>query len=323
MSTSTPDGAPDAAASTTLPARGAAAVHRAGFTPLSQGDCLSGLTLAVAGVGPAGGAPLPRAVWPAEVGDSDAWAVAVDAESGWYVLLSQDCDIVSDADSEPTVEIAPLVLVTDADWADLAHNAYSARRAAYPSDSFALPEGFKLAVDLAWSTSVLKGSLYTPGVKATRPLTGPQQRDFGEWLAARKGRVPFPDDVVRLVLDPCYEVRSRLLSSAVKAEQKGNTARLEARTVLAATRWHAHVDGRLVTVLGVLTAAGLHRGGFVDAEGNVDQETLASGVTKLNAEIVKRMNQADPNSGFQVKVVLFDLSTISASDFARFALLLR
>lgn len=298
-------------------------MQRIGFAPLAQGDALSGLTLAVAGVGPAGGETLPRAVWPAEVGASDAWAVAVDAESGWYVLLSQDCDIVSDPADEPTVAIAPLVLVTDDEWADLHHNGYSARKAAYPSDSFDLPDGFKIAVDLAWTTSVLKGSLYTPAVQANRPLTGPRQREFGEWLAARKGRVPFPDDVVRLVLDPCYDIRRRLLSSATKAEKAAATARLEARTVLAASRCYAHLDGRLVTVLGTVTGPGLQRAGFVDSDGNVDADSLAAGVAKVQAEVVKRMNKIDPNSGFQVKIVLIDLARMSASEFLRFALLLR
>lgn len=328
VSMSAPDTAPATtelvvAAPVALHARGATAVQHGGFSPLAQGDALSGLTLAVAGVGPAGGETLPKAVWPAAVGDSDAWAVAVDAESGWYVLLSQDCDIVSDAADEPTVAIAPLVLVSDDEWADLHHNGYSARKAPYPSDGFDLPEGLKLAIDLAWTTSVLKGSIHTPAVQAARPLTGPQQRELGEWLAARTGRVPFPDDVVRLVLDPCYDVRKRLLASAIKAEHAGATAKLEARAVLAATRWYAHLDGRLVTVLGALTSTGLHRAGFVRADGSIDADNLAAGVEKVQAEVIKRMNKADAHSGFQIKIVLIDLARMSAAEFIRFALLLR
>jgi hypothetical protein len=298
-------------------------VQRDGFAPLAQGDALSGLTLAVAGVGPAGVEPLPKAMWPAEVGDSDAWAVAVDAESGWYVLLSQDCDIVSDAADEPTVAVAPLVLVSDDEWADLHHNGYSARKAAYPSGDFDLPEGTKLAIDLAWTTSILKGSLYTPDVRAARPLTGPQQRELGEWLAARSGRAPFPDDVVRLVLDPCYHVRKRLLASAMKAEKAGATAKLEARAVFAVTHWYAHLNGCLVTVLGAITGTGLHRGGFVHPDGSIDTVSLAAGVEKVQAEVIKRMNKADPHSGFQIKIVLIDLARMSAAEFVRFALLLR
>lgn len=128
---------------------------------------------------------------------------------------------------------------------------------------------------------------------------------------------------VRLVLDPCYDVRARLLSSALKAENKGAMGRPEARTVLAASRWYAHLDGRLVTVLGVLTGAGLQRSGFVDAEGSIDDATLTAGVAKVQAEIVKRMNKLDPISGFQVRIVLIDLAHMRASEFVHFAFLLR
>ena len=68
---------------------------------------------------------------------------------------------------------------------------------------------------------------------------------------------------------------------------------------------------------------GLQRAGFVDSNGNVDADSLAAGVAKVQADVVKRMNKIDPNSGFQVKIVLIDLERMSASEFLRFALLLR
>ena len=51
-------------------------------------------------------------------------------------------------------------------------------------------------VDLAWTTSVLKGSRVTDAVQAVRALSGPGKAQFSEWLGYRTGRVPFPDDVV-------------------------------------------------------------------------------------------------------------------------------
>lgn len=290
---------------------------------MCQGDAVSGLTLAVAGVGPAGAAALPLASWPDGVGESDAWAVAVDEESNWYALISQDCDIVSSAADEPTVLVAPLVLVTEEEWADLKHNAYSARRWAYPGDSFNLPAGAGLAIDLAWSTSVLKGSLHAAGVLGMRPLTGPQREDLSVWLGARLGRVPFPDDVVDSVLDPCYDVRRRLVRSALKAEEGGGTAKLEARVTLASKEWYARVDGKLVHVLGALTGTGLQRAGFVLDAGVVDQASLDQAVGRLEAEIIKRMNKVDPHSGFSLKVQMIDLARVPAADFKKFAPLIR
>lgn len=307
-----------------LAARGAAPLSFTALSPPEQGDAVAGLTLAVAGVGPAASASLPRAVWPDDVREGDAWAVAVDAETGWCVLLSQDCDIDRDPADEPTVSVAPLVFVPSEEWDDLDRNGYSPRRYAYPSLGFELPDGQKLAVDLAWATSVLKGSLHAPSVSATRPFTGPQKAAFGEWAAARNGRIPFPDDVVRCVLDPCYEVRKRLASAGRRAEEKRSTATIEARVVRAVSRWYAHHDGRLVTIFGELSGPGLQAGGFVIQEtGEVDDEAVERARVRFEAEIVKRMHRDAPGSGFQVHVTLADLMDVPAGQFVRFALLLR
>ena len=295
------------------------------LSPPEQGDALSGLTLAVAGVGPAVAPQLPDAQWPTDVGPDDAWSAAFEADTGWYVLLSQDCDIVRDAAAEPTLLVAPLVLVDAPEWQDLQRNGYSSRRWAYPGQKFqGMPEGKSLAVDLAWTTSVLKGSVRAPAVRAVRPLTGPNKAQFAEWLAGRTGRAPFPDDVVTLVLDPCYEARKRYAASFDKSLVNKTTAPAEVRAVGAVERWFAHRDGMLITVLGQLTGSRLQAAGFIDATtGDVLAADLEKGSAKLEAEIFRRMNRANPSSGYQVKVVLADLAEVPASDFVSFALLVR
>lgn len=308
---------------TALTAAGAPVSFTA-LSPLQQGDALSGLTLAVAGVGPAGVETLPKGVAHPEVGTTDAWASALGSDSGWYVLLTQDCDVVREAEREPTVLIAPLVLVKKDRWLDLRRNGYSPRWYAYPSEKFSdVPEGMGLAVDLAWTTSILKGALVTPQVQAVRPLTGPAKRSFGEWLASRTGRAPFPDDVVRLVLDPCYEVRKRLSDSFDRAKAPEN-ARVEGRVVAAVDRWFAHHDGRRVTLLGALTGPRLQAAGLTDKDsGRVLTADLAAGQEKLQDLVVKAMNKANPHSGYEVKITCADLATIRADQFLQFSLLLR
>lgn len=318
-----PDAPAQPTAVSTLGAAGSS-VSLTSMSPPEQGDALSGLTLVVAGVGPAAAPPLAGGAWPDQVGAADAWSVAVESETGWYVLLSQDCDIVRDAADEPTVQVAPLMLVEAGEWANLERNGYSARRWAYPSEKFTgVPEGMGLVVDLAWVTSVVKGSLATSAVHAVRPLTGPARLRFSEWLAQRTGRVPFPDDVVEKVLDPCHAVRTRLSKAFDKAGSPGS-ASVPARAVAAVERWFAHRDGALVTFLGQLTNSRLANAGFFDpATGQVDATMLLAAQTKLQAEIVKKVASVDPQSGYQVKVVLADLSQVKASDFVKFALLVR
>lgn len=294
------------------------------LSPAQQGDVLSGLILAIAGIGPEGVEHLPVGAARPEVGPADAWASAVVSETGQYVLLSQDCDLVRDADREPTVQIAPLVLIDRATWDDRNRNGYSARWYAYPSAKFTgVPDDQGLAVDLAWTTSILKGSLTAPGVTAVRPLTGPAQRAFSEWVAARTGRVPFPDPVVTNVLNPSYNVRKRLLATFRRAAGPTN-AKVEARVVAAVDRWFARVDGRLVTILGAVTGPRLQSAGFTHADtDDVLTEDLASGTTKLQNLTVKAMNQVNADSGYTVKITCVDLANVRASEFLQFSLLMR
>ena len=305
-----------------LKARGAP-ISTTAISPPEQGDALSGLTLAIAGVGPAS-VPNPTGVkWVDRVGPSDAWSVAVESETGWYVLLSQDCDIIRDEAHEPTVQIAPLILADQANWNDLFRNGYSSRRWAYPGDKFDLPEDQALVVDLAWTTSVLKGSLVTNAVQAVRALTGPGKAQFSEWLGCRTGRVPFPDDVVSKVLDPCYAVRSKLSRDFDKAKSPGSASE-PARAVAAVERWFVNRDGMLVTFLGQVTGPRLVKAGFFNARTNdLDLELLARAEARLQTEVLKKIVSVDAYSGYQVKLVLLDLALMSAAQFQRFALLVR
>lgn len=307
------------------PLRAAAAPRSiTAISPPEQGDALSGLTLAIGGVGPATVEHLPHAAWPTDVHDCDAWAAAVGSETGWYVLLTQDCDIVREPAHEPTVLLAPLVLVDHGDWHDLSRNGYSSRRYAYPGGKFSgVPDGKALAVDLAWTTSVLKGSLRAASVNTVRALTGPNKRAFSEWLAARTGRAPFPDDVVTAVLDPCYDVRKRLSARYDKAAASGGTASAELRAVAAAERWFAHHEGRLVTILGQVSGRSLAAAGFVDQDGVLLSDELGRAAAKLEAEVIRKMNRVDAHSGYSIKIVLADLAKLRADQFLKFALLLR
>lgn len=312
----------DAPTGLPVTAKAAAPVSFSAMSPPQQGDAISGVTLAVAGVGDAGAASLPVEV-PGGISPADAWAVAADGETGWYVLCSQDCDLVANAGDEPTVIVAPLILVYEQRWHDLNQNAYSSRFHAYPGEKFHLPDGKRLAVDLAWSTAVLKGSLQVPTVQAVRPLTGPQAQDFAEWLGARFGRVPFPDDVVTAVLDPCYAVRKRLLSSHRKALDNNTTAKLEARAVGAVRRWYAQSDGRNVMIVGELHGARLAECGLIHDDGTPDTEAIKSAEAKITAQIATQMHKAVPNSGFNAKVRIVDLNEVPAAHFRAFALLMR
>ena len=293
------------------------------LSPVQQGDAVSGLTLAVAGVGPAGVSDLPGGSLPSGVDATDAWVGAIGSDTGWYVLLSQDCDVVRDPDDEPTVLIAPLMRVDLTRWNDLRRSRCSSRWYAYPGSKFTdLPADQGVAVDLAWTTSIVKGALLSPSVAAVRPFTGPEQRAFGEWLSLRTGRAAFPDDVVTNVLDPCCEVRRRLYSAFDRAGAPAS-AKIEARLVAAVDQWFAHHDGRLVHVLGAVTGPRLQAAGLTDTAGARLEDDIEQGTLRLQAAVVKAMNKTNPDSGYSVAVQCVDLARVPASQLLQFFLLVR
>ncbi|MEU5248046.1 hypothetical protein AB0G81_28830 [Streptomyces asoensis] len=301
----------------------AAAAQAVSFTMLSppaQGDVVSGLALAIAGVGPATAEGLPAGSWPQDVGPNDAWSASVLSPSGWYVLLSQDCDLVRSPESEPTVLVAPLIVVPRSTW-DSLRRSYSARRFAYPRDKFtSLKDDEGIAVELPWTSSVLKGSLQAPGVKAMRPLTGPERREFSLWLAQRTGRIPLPDDVVTRVLDPAHRVRQDLLKKHGNGSNKP-----EAIGVAAAERWFVRRRENQVTLFGQITTKSIMFAGLTDAEYRPDQNRIELCRAALEQAIMKKMGEpgSEKDSRYEVKVILGMLERMRASDFVEFVPIVR
>ncbi|WP_327411423.1 hypothetical protein OG458_42850 (plasmid) [Streptomyces sp. NBC_01281] len=301
----------------------AAAAQGISFTALSppaQGDVVSGLALAIAGIGPATAEGLPEGSWPRDVGTNDAWAATVLSPSGWYVILTQDCDLVRSPVDEPTVLVAPLTVIPRSDWDDL-RRSYSARSFAYPRDKFtSLNDDEGVAVELPWTSSVLKGSLQAPGVQAMRPLTGPERREFSLWLSQRTGRTPMPDDVVMRVLDPAYEVRRSLLKKHAKGSKN-----LDAQAVAAVERWFVRRRENQVTFFGQLTMKSLTHAKLLDEKYQPDFDKIKSCRAALENTFVQKMGKPGSlkESHYEIRVILGMLEKMKASDFVEFSLLVR
>ncbi|MFF7566641.1 hypothetical protein ACFZB4_42630 [Streptomyces pseudovenezuelae] len=301
----------------------AAAAQEISFTALSppaQGDVVSGLALAIAGVGPATAEGLPAGSWRQDAGPSDPWSATVLSPSGWYVLLSQDCDLVRSPAVEPTVLIAPLMVIPRTSWDGL-RRSYSARSFAYPRDKFtSLKDDEGVAVELPWTSSILKGSLQAPGVEAMRPLTGPERREFSLWLAQRTGRLPVPDDVVTRVLDPAYQVRKSLLK-----KHEGGSRNHDALSVAAAERWFIRRRENKVTLFGQLTVRSLLFAELLNEDHRPDLEKIELCRVALERAILKKMGKprSDKDSQYEVNVILGMLEMMKASDFVEFVPLMR
>lgn len=301
-------------------ARPAAEAQRAGV--LAQGDLLSGLAAAVTGLGAPPPLPEPQPDEPADHAD-ELWTITFVAPTGWYAICSHDCDLVRDVEDEPTVTLAPVVWLPRGRWKLAQADSYSSRFFALPDTLDDAPADHAPAVDLAWTTSVAKGSLDDPRVSICHPFTGPQRRQFASWLGWRAARASFPDDVVESVLDPAFHVRSRLLKRHLKAAATGQQAPVEARAVGACVAWYARYHEPNVALLGRVTPESITTAGLVNADGTVDVGTLEKGRVKLEAEIRKRMQHVAPNSSFGVSVSLRSFDQLRADEAETFNLLMR
>lgn len=169
---------------TERPAGGAA---RLAFGVPAQGDLISGLALAVTGVGAGSAADLPKDLVPSPPeGQIGPWSEAFAPPSGWAALCSQDCDIVRGESQEPTVDVALVRFVDRSEAATYRSSRYHGRYFALPSSTVPnRPAGSDALVDLAWRTSVLKVSLEHGTVGFHRVLSELQRRDFARWLSYR------------------------------------------------------------------------------------------------------------------------------------------
>lgn len=301
----------------------AAAKTRASFGTLQQCDLVSSLALAVTGAGPAA-AVLPSNLKAPVVGEGEDWSAAFASPSGWCIVLSQDCDLVSDDASEPTVEIGLVGFVDVAEYATLKSHKYFARYLTLPEDSVpGTPDGKQAVVDLAWRTSVLKLSLDDPKVGFVRILSEPQRRELADWLGRRSARVPFPDDLIEYVLDPFSVVLSEKAKSGDKKPVGSRTA-LE-RLVLSVPEWYVQQTELVISFIGTISIETLLRNGWSQEQIDGSVEYDALGVGRMTGELEKareqlhtalqsRMNRL-ADSGYLAQVLLADLEGVPASTY--------
>lgn len=170
-----------------------------------------------------GAKPLTDAA--AEAGDAGVQAFT--SEVGGLVVLTQTCDVVRTCTSRPYIEVAPLMHVSDDDFATVKRG----RRPAHAT----LPalEEYRLVADLDRVMTVEKAIVATwartPGY--TDDSDG---RAFAQALARKRVRFAFPDDFTSFV----RRLQSRLVEKHGKASDEGRGLRaLRQIRVLASPSW--------------------------------------------------------------------------------------
>lgn len=295
---------------------------------IRQGDVLSFGAVAIVGTH---SSQVLAAAGDTLAGDPDQQArvasVTIESASGWYAVLSQDCDIVRSVDIEPCLTVAPVVFIDDQDWGKLAAGQTSYRLFALPGDRISplppadadLAQGRSPAVDLRYVTSLDKTALLTVADFDRRTPLGPHaRRAFGEWVGQRYNRIPFEDRVVEDVLPAIRPVLDATFRQRAKAPAGNRKA--AAAFVGVVNAWYVRQAERLVEVMGRLDPAKARaekllttgRGG----EPVLNTKALNDGARALRKAMVAKL---DANAGYALQVTWRDFEDMSAAEFETYS----
>jgi len=261
---------------------------------------------------------------PAAAGPTVA-SLTVECASGWYAVLTQDCDIVRDVDVEPCIAVAPVIYIPREQWDRLSCGQTSYRE--FPLDpaevrpldeahAQGVPAGHCPVVDVRFVTSLDK-TLLREGFERRAPLHGQHKTRFQEWLGARFGRESFDDPVAETVLPIARQVLDGQLG--VFGEQ-GSKAPASAKMVASVSQWYVRCTDRYVEIVGRRSAAHGRASGLLRAKGGDLAWNLAecqAGEKQLSEMVRIRVGK----TGYTVKVLTADFSTdLTVDEFETFAL---
>lgn len=244
----------------------------------------------------------------------ELWSLTVESDVGWYVVITQDCDIVRDPAIEPALVVCPLRFVPDAAWQALRSGPGSPREFPFPSGRGLPPlEGHKPVADLRFVTSVDKTALLHPSVKFAQPLSGPQRATFGRWVGARYARAPHLDVLERDVLPKAADVVRKLATKF--AAGKGSDP--EVRLVGATERWYLGGNDKRVLFIPMLAEASARAAKLWRPEpGEFDETTIAAGAKRLAGKLRAGL---PPGGGYTCAVEPASLHGTSAADLLEWA----
>ena len=283
---------------------------------ICQGDLLSLGAVTLVGVGSSaawestaqhegGSAPPPS---------GQLWSLTIESDVGWYVVITQDCDIVRAPDDEPCLVVCPLRYVSPAHWQRLRSGPGSPREFPFPEGHIApAADGGRPIADLRFVTSVDKTALLHPSVYWRQALSGPQRSTFRRWVGARYARVPHPDVLERDVLPKAARVVRKLAGRF----EAGDKADPEVRLVGAADRWYLGGNDKRVLFIPMLSEARARAAGLWDATaGNFDGGDLSAGATRLSRKLRAGL---PAGGGYTCAVEPVTLHGASAADLMEWA----
>lgn len=250
---------------------------------------------------------------PDEPGEA-IWSLTIESEAGWYVIISQDCDIARTPEIEPALVVCPIKYVTDEEWSLLRAGGASPREFPFP-DGRKLPEkaGYKHVADLRFVTSVDKTAVISGSVSFLRPLSAPQRAKFRTWVGARYAREPHSDDLERDVLPRIGKLIKKM---AVDKSPEVRTS-LERRLIDATEQWYLAGTNRRVVFYLVTSERSAKDAGFWDhSRGDFNVDDLETATRRLKSKMLTSLKAGE---GYSVDVQVRTLHGIPADEFLTLA----
>jgi hypothetical protein len=281
---------------------------------LRQGDVITLGATNIVGRGPS--ATVDEASPGAKVGEDQVWTLTLVSELGYYVVLSQDCDIVRSVDIEPCLLVCPLEAVTFDRWEELRRGPYSPREFPVPeSDLLDLPEGSAAIVNLRFVTSLDKEALLTSAFQQHPVLRSAALRErFATWLARRAARAPHPDDLETDVLAAAGDRVRQLAKQAARTREKGGGGLSPAQMLVsAAEEWFLAPGEQLVPMQLIVSAASAKASGLWDDNANTfNSPAVERARQQLQADLTKRCT---PGLGYAVTIEVHSLDKVPAATY--------
>lgn len=306
-------GAPASPASLTA-ARRRALTGR--LASLAQGDVITLGATSIVGRGPS--PTVSGADQAVEVGADQVWTLTLVSDLGYYVVLSQDCDIVRDPDVEPCLLVCPLEARPIDEWEALRRGPYSPREFPFPSaDSLALPAGTAPVANLRFVTSLDKTALLSSAFAHVPALrSAPRRERFASWLGRRAARAPHPDALETDVLSAAGKRVRDLAKQYAKKKRSGGLS-LTQMLVGAAEEWFLAPGERLVPLQLIVTPSSAAGAGlWDDSTGQFDERLITRAAADLARDLSRR---STPDLGYVVTVEVHTLDRVSAATYRTWA----
>lgn len=286
---------------------------------LEQGDLIS---FGAIGIAVCPGSALATAAGLPDDATAEVVTLTIETASGWYAIVSQDCDIVRDVAVEPCLSVAPVVYVDADTWTRLHLGQTSYRQFPLADESVTplddehagrIPAGHRPVVDIRYVATLDKTAL-AGGFDQRHPLTGTDKVAFQGWVGARFGRESFADEVHEVVLPA-----ARAALSAALGAHLGGDRSPQARTVASVSQYWVRATDRYVEVMGRLEPNRARAVGTLRRSHGADT-WAASDFAVGCGELSKAANTAMRSSGYTVTFTTGNFDEITAAEFETYAL---